>query len=188
MNILARKNSWGNRRLFNCWRRPFPYLFHPWEIVMAYDETPGQYTNWCMSGRKHAVGRWVREWNDLEWEEFWEEFPDGADYDPATSPRSVSVPWVVHTDINKAHRCPVCCTGAGVWEEIEQHGYPRRNRHVFTCTRCGQRFTDRWWLPGYPGNGDGYKNRMMTVVWWNRWYRWQFYRLADKRKHGNGAV
>lgn len=155
-DITVSRNPWSHRRIRNVWRAPYPYLFHPWQVNMD--------TGYCMSGRKRTVGKWVAEWNHLTWREDWDNRPE---YEPGQmheSPVGASVPWLVHTDIDKAHRCPVCTTMAGIKDELEQYGYPGNDNHIYTCTICGQRFSRRWYLRSYPGNGDRFVNRVR--LWW----------------------
>lgn len=159
--LTVARTPWRTRLIFNTRRAPFPYLFHPWSV----DNEMG----YCTSGTRRYVGNWITEWDRLEWQEFFEAYPDGAGAD-VPSPVGTRVPWIVHTDIDKAHRCPVCCTSGGIQDQMTEFGYPSQTRHVFTCERCGQRFAHRWYLRSYPRNGDTLRNRIYhRLVRRTRW-------------------
>lgn len=154
--LTVSRTGWRTRLIFNTRSNPFPYLFRPWSV-----DSPQGY---CTSGSRGYVGDWITEWDRLEWQDWFAAHPDGAGPE-VPRPVGTCVPWVVHADIDKAHRCPVCRDSGGIQDQMTAYGYPWRNRHVFTCTRCGQRFAWRWYLPSYPHNGDTLRNR---VAGWSR--------------------
>jgi hypothetical protein len=130
---------------------------------------------------RRAVSRWVTQYQHDEWNAFMAAHSDDGQWPPG--PAGICLPWLVHTDIDKYHRCPVCHTMAGIRAQMEATGGYIRNRHVYTCSEfhhddngeiipdwypCGQRFSRRWYLPGYPSNGDGFRNRL-RVLWFRRY-------------------
>lgn len=62
--IKARRATWRERLLFNCWRRPFPYLFHRWTVE---DRDMGYCTS---TVRLTSARAWLAEWDRLSgWED-----------------------------------------------------------------------------------------------------------------------
>jgi hypothetical protein len=47
----VQRARWRDRLTFNCWRRPFPYLAHRWEVVDAH--------GWIDCGSRAYCERWV---------------------------------------------------------------------------------------------------------------------------------
>lgn len=131
------KRDWPNRLIFNCWQRPFPYLFHRWTIDHGRDIN-------LTSGSKRAMGKWVKEWH-LEDRNLW--FRRGF---TGPCPGYAAVPWLVHTDCDKRHRCPVCSTSGGWQNQMARTGGHIKRWHVYTCQACGQRASQRFYLREHP--------------------------------------
>lgn len=122
-----------DRRIFNTWRRPFPYLFARWEIVTEMGAV-----SW---GSKRKVSRWVNQYYREDLAE-WERNGPGPSY--------AAVPWLVHTNCDKRHRCPVCCHSGGFQGEMAATGGYIKDWHTYTCTICGQRTAKRFYLREHP--------------------------------------
>lgn len=190
---------------------PFPYLLRPWEIVLKYPGKSGSpsYDDFCMAGRKNQVLRWLDEWNDAEWEEFSTAYPDAAAEEYSLhAPRRVPVPWMIAADTDKAHRCPVCSTSAGITQQVEagggwvrkwrgyhcretwQSAYPLAGREM---SGCGQWFARRGLLlPAYePGHTRVHRCReylrwqlrmeLRQFWYWHAWYPLRYRLLRRKR-------
>jgi hypothetical protein len=50
------KTPWRERLIFNVWRRPFPYLFHPWEVRCINGYVTG--------GSARKVCNWMKVWHE----------------------------------------------------------------------------------------------------------------------------
>jgi len=145
-------------------------LLRPW--VMQAPNSPPRY------GRKGALGKHLGKWLDREWGEYERRHPPG-DYRQHPAPRRPVVPWPVHADCNKAHKCPVCSSYAGVYDQLEQTGGRVAYWRMYTCQRDGQRFARRFYLREHPCD----RCRMFSHVRWrlrrarmdlgNWWYEWR---------------
>lgn len=99
-------------------------------------------------GNKRHIGRLLLEWDKREWVIFQQ---SGGLEDPAREgPQTPVVPWLVHTDCDKRHRCPVCRHSGGFQEQMAQTGGYIRSWHVYTCQECGQRAANRFYLREHP--------------------------------------
>lgn len=58
LDVWVERTPWSERLLFNTWRAPFPYLFHPWQVMCLQ--------GYCASGRARAICKWMAEWHELE--------------------------------------------------------------------------------------------------------------------------
>ena len=116
-------------------------LSAPW-VMRAFAAEP-RYS------RKAALGRHLREWLDRGWAEYDRRYPLGGGCGNP-GPRRPVVPWPVHADCNKAHKCPVCGSYAGVYGQLEQTGGRVRYWRMYTCQRDGQQFARRFYLREHP--------------------------------------
>lgn len=155
------RNTWADRRLFNTWGAPFPYLLHPWQIVCEQ--------GFVTSGRKRSVSKWYQQWDREEWDDWLNSGRPAAHY--------AAVPWLVHADCNKAHKCPVCKSYAGINEQLDATDGRVRYWHVYICEMCSQRFARRFYLHEHPCDG-------------HRWEYWDhfklFWRTAWSQKYYHG--
>lgn len=149
----VRRTPWATRLMRNAWQRPYPYLFHRWEVISL--DRPADFV---ASGSKRAVGRWMEARERAAWAEYMRQVPPqshGEGSFERIGPR-IPVPWKVHAKHYRSHRCPVCNS----YPALRVLGRPSLavTLRVYTCTegeeRCGQRYARRPWLPSYPGNGD----------------------------------
>lgn len=68
-----------------------------------------------------------------------------------------AVPYLVHADLDKPHRCPSCHrSGAS-----EVTNWKVKVWRAYTCPHCGQRFARRLGLPWHP---DGWSYRCSTRI------------------------
>lgn len=134
-----RKQGWHERLIFNTWTAPFPYLLHRWTIDHERDIN-------LISGSKRKMSNWVKGWNDEEFA-IWQHrgYPDYAYPEPYAA-----VPWLVRTNCDKAHRCPVCGVSGGLQDQMNETGGYIKGWHVYTCQTCGQRASKRFYLREHP--------------------------------------
>jgi hypothetical protein len=120
----------------------FPYLLARWQIIIP-DMGPAAW------GGRARTGKWLREWLDGEWDEHFRRYPAGGGRDHPGPSRPV-IPWPVHADCNKAHKCPVCGSYAGIDDQLEQTGGRVRYWRMYTCQTDGQQFAKRFYLREHP--------------------------------------
>jgi hypothetical protein len=153
---------WRDRRVLGTWRRPFPDLLARWQIVI-----PGMGP--AAWGGRVRTGRWLKEWLDLEWAEHFRRYPMGGGRDHPGPGRPV-IPWLVHADCNKAHKCPVCGSYAGIDDQLEQAGGRVRYWRVYTCQTDGQRFARRFYLREHPCDRCRWSSHVRSRLRRARWH------------------
>lgn len=152
---------------------PPPRVVHNWAgrwAVFYHDEI-------VLHGGRRKVGRWVREWLDAEWDAYLRLHDRPGVYMTDPGPATPVIPWLVHADCNKAHKCPVCKSYAGINEQLDATDGRVRYWHVYICEMCGQRFARRFYLHEHPCDG-------------HRWEYWDhfklFWRTAWSQKYYHG--
>ncbi len=50
---------------------------------------------------------------------------------------------------------------------------------MFTCSACGQRFSDRWYLRSYPDSHDSQWDRIRYIHW--RDLKWKIRDLTERK-------
>jgi hypothetical protein len=166
---------WRDRFTVNIWRRPFPYLLARWQIII-----PGMGP--AAWGSKARTGRWLKEWLDGQWDEHFIRYPMGGGRDHPGPDRPV-IPWLVHADCDKAHKCPVCRSYAGIDDQLDRDGGRIRYWRMYTCQHDGQRFARRFYLREHPCDRcrrfshTRFRVRRMRLDLGNWWYEW-------RRRHG----
>lgn len=56
----TRRTPWHDRRIFNTWRRPWPYLLNRWEVHF-----PGEHQGLNGYFTRRGAQAWVDEYNNL---------------------------------------------------------------------------------------------------------------------------
>jgi hypothetical protein len=159
------------------WRGRFRHprrLLSPW--VTQPSGSPPRY------GRKGALGKYLKRWLDSEWGDYWRRYPMGGGRDHPGPDRPV-VPWPVHADCNKPHKCPACRSYAGVYDQLEQTGGHVRYWRMYTCQNDGQRFARRFYLREHPCDRCRVRDHIRLRLRIARWglERWWF---DWRRRHG----